>query len=327
MRPALAQGAALLVLLAAAPAAFAEDELVLESDHHVMHGKVVESTADSVTFDHIVGGKSVGVETYPASAIVPISFYVVRRDAVEGDAAGCMELGQFCLDNGLHARARHLFETAARLDPSIAAKAAGPKAHARELGAAELLAEAKDAAAHGKSYAAWHKLQECVRNYGDTPSGRKAKELVQPYFDAYHEDYTIKGYTAADRADDDLKGVQRVLDLAAKHNSKALEEKNLSQGLREYDKAVREYERALEKLDKLAAREGLDEVHEDSIASIQAQARSDAIHAHLNKAGIYLTREAFQDALRETNQALAIDETSSEAKSYRMRVAMAAGAN
>jgi len=322
----LRSGATALALMALASSGFAEDdEIVLKKNHHVLHGQVVSSTANSVTFDHRVNGKSVQTHTFEADELAPISFYLVRKHAVEGDAAACLELGQFCLDNGFNARARHLFETAAALDPSMKDKAGASKMKAREASAAALLEKAEALHADGKSYDAWHTLQECIRNYDDTASGQKGKDLVSGYYAAYQDRYVIEDFDGNKAADKELETVKRILHQAAEHNSKALAEKNMSTSLREYDQAAQKYEHALKELEHMAKRSGVDAAHLGKIQSMEAEAKDDSVHAHLNKAGIYLTREAFQDALRETQHALAVDPDNSEAKAYRSRVETVAG--
>jgi tetratricopeptide (TPR) repeat protein len=321
MFPAL--GAALALLLTST-ASLAQNHLVL-SNHHVIHGKVVSSTPDSVTFDHVVDGNSVDEVTYTADQLEPVSFYLVRYDAVDGDAAAMVELGKFCLAHGESARARDLFESAHRLDPSIQG-IDSLQSDSRESSAATLLAKAQSEQAAGKPYEAWQTLQDCIRNFGETPSAQKGKDLVKTYYADYRERYVVtQDKEDAEAEQRHLGEVGKVLDRADKMASEAMAKKNLGESLRGYKEAAKEYEHGIKELDRLAKEHPDDADLQNTVKKAVGRAVNGAVEAHLNSAGVLMTQTAYQEALAEANQALAIDPDNSSAKSMRTRIATVSG--
>jgi len=311
-----------LALALSSPAGLAQDHVVL-TNHHVVHGKVVSSTSDSVTFDHYVDGESVEVLTYSVDELEPVSFYLVRHAAVDGDPEAMLELGQYCLAHDMSARARDLSEAAHRLDPALEGIDT-LKTDSREASAAELLAKAQAQQAAGKPYDAWHTLRDCVRHFGETPSGQKAKDLVQPYFDAYQERYALtQEKEDASSEQRHLGEISKMLERADEHASEALSNKNLGQSLKGYEKAAKEYEHAVKKLDDLAKAHPDDADLQQTVTDVRSRAVDGAVQAHLNSAGVYMIRTAYQDALAEANHALAIDPGNNSAKSMRTRIATA----
>jgi tetratricopeptide (TPR) repeat protein len=324
-RPLVPGTLGLLAVLLLPARADAQSELVLK-DHAVLQGKVVSCTAESVTFDHVVGGRSVGTLTYPVAQIEPVSFYYLRRPALGNDAAATIALGKYCLQHGLNARARDLFETAERLDPSHAAQIGTLKAHTREASAAELLDEARTDQASGDPYHALDTLEECIRYFGDTPSGEKAKDLVKSFDAAYRARYTVT--QAQDTASEDTSELGQASQIVAGADhlvTEALSEKETSQSLQLYQQAVAEYGRAVEELDRIAHEHPGDAGATGGIASAKRKAVDGAVRAHLNAAGIYMTRTDYQQALVEANQALAVDPDSNAAKALRVRIATVSG--
>jgi len=324
MRTFTIAGAAALALLLSSSSGLAQDHLVL-SNHHVVHGKVVSSTPDSVTFDHIVNGKSSAVLTYPVDQIEPVSFYLVRYDAVYGDAKGMVELGKYCLDHGESARARDLFEAAHGLDPSLEG-IDDLKSDSHEASAAELLAKAQAEQAAGKPYEAWTTLQDCIRNFGATPSAQKAKDLVQDYYAAYQGRYVVtQAEEDAGAEKGHLDEVNKVLARAAKKASEAMGEKNLGESLRGQKEAVKEYEHAIHELDGMAKEFAKDSDFQQTVANAREGAVDGAVQAHLNAAGILITQTSYQQAMEQANQALAIDPDNTSVQSMRTRIETCAG--
>jgi hypothetical protein len=302
------------------------DEVVLK-DHHILHGTVISSTPEAVVFDHEAGALSEQL-TLPVDRIEPYSFYVIRKAAAGDDAQAHMQLGQFCLANGLHTRAREEFYQAQNLDPTLAEKAQEHTQTSREETAKELLAQAD---AFGDKHETFHErdaLRQIVNNFPDTSYADAARQQLT---DGIH---LVLGQRAAARAKEEheqgeheLARVHRIEDRAAAYMTQGLNQKELGQSLKDYQRAITEYQRATHELIKLQhTYKGDAGLTETLVAELQ-QVQGDLIDTHLDVGSVYLTRTSYQQALAQANQCLAIDPQSAQAQAFKTRVANASSHN
>jgi len=313
---ALGRTAFVLFPLLAAGVAGAQDKIVL-ADHHMLHGKVTATTADSVTFVQTVDGKE-STSVLHADDIDPHSFYIARSHALsDKDAQGHADLGKYGQAHGLFTRARNEFHTAAKIDPSMASKMEELHDQSVDGSAEQMLAKAKAAQASGDLDEANRQSLAVIRHYPDTPSADAARKLN----DQIHQQKRTQAKEAAaakvqKTVSDAVKKAQKRIQSAQDENRKGLGEKQFSGALRFFGESVGHYSAALVDLT------GADS-SDPSVAALIAQTKKEAIGVHINAGSIYLTRSDYQGALKEANAALAIDQKSSQAQAFRARVSSA----
>lgn len=299
----------------------AQDELVLRDHHHLIHGEVVSSTPDSVTFKHVVGDAS-DTQTYAGADIEPVNFYIIRSHAVKGDAAAMMELGRFCQANGLYTRARNQFTHAKKLNESLDITA--DMAAAKKGSATDLVAKAQKLAKDGKHKEACHQANTVIRRFPGTASADEARKISA----AAHK--SIVGKRNADLAahvakkgNEDIRLVHTETHKAADYNAKAMQMKNSSSAHSQFGHAISEYSRALKNLKGLAKKYSGNEDLTKEVNDLLAQTKKDIVEVYINLGSGYLVQTSYQEALKQANAAIAVDPNSAAAKSFRSQVAAA----
>lgn len=315
---------ALAALLLIATPAVSQDEIVLQ-DHHILHGQVISSTADSVVFEHVVGGTS-EQQTYSVDDIDPHSFYIIRTHAIGDDAAAHVELGKYCMAQGLCTRARNQFIEAGKLDPSLKAQLEPLMAEGRAGTASQLLEKANALQKSGDHAGALREATAVIRMFPDSPSADKARELVGTAHENISEQRSAQeASAAASSANEEIARVQKDLQRAADLDKKGLQSKEQDQALQSFANSITLYQKSLKDLTGLAKapQQGKDEVQK--IQDLIDQTTDTLVGVYINAGSIYMTRTDYNSALREANQALAIAPDSGTAKSFRARVASASG--
>ena len=300
---------------------FAQDELLFH-DHHIIHGEVISSTSDSVTFKHIAG-KMTETETYMAADIDPVNFYIIRSKAVKGDAAAMMVLGRFCHKNGLFTRAKNQFIRSRKLDGTIDIKADIDAAN--DGIATQLLAEAQAFATDGKYKKAIYRTNTIIRRFSMTPQAAKAREInASAYKSLVGKRDTMMAAMETSGENKDVVRVIKEINKAADSNAKALQSTNAVAANREFGSAIKEYQKALELLDGVAKKYARDEGILEHVGSLRKQANADLIDVHISLGNGFLVQSSYQKAFKEANMALAVDGKSTVAKAFRAQVATAA---
>lgn len=342
-------GLGTLVMAGLLGAASAGDEVVT-TDHQLLKGNVVSSTNDAVVFEHAVDGASQTL-TIPADKIEPHSFYVVRKKAVAGDAAGMVALGDYCSQHGMPTYARNLYFDASKLDPSLGEKL-GAKIDATRAGsAAQMLVEVKALAAKGEPDAAYERCVSIVRFYPSTPSADEARTLAvslraQVTERTATEAGTPKASAAGSAAGDPPAGgssagndpggsvsdesapgdsleqlVHKDIARGDAQRTKGHASKTQSEQLESYRAAQNAYKEALDALDRLAAERAGKSTGD--LDGVRAKATNDLIGAHIDAGCVLLARTDFEGAMNEANAALVVDPDDFQAKTFRARVAQA----
>lgn len=303
-----------------------EDELLLRDHHHLIHGKVVSTTADSVTFEHVVGDHS-EAQTYEVADIDPHSFYIIRSRAIGDDAVAKVELGRYCAANGLFTRATNLFNAAKKLDPSL--DLAAQISECEEGTARQMLLEARDLAAKNRQPEAFKTTASLIRRFPNSSAAKQARALNTELHEGIAGDRQARRDARNARAvANKLESVKRDLhvdmDRGADANAKGLQASGLGESKRQFNHAIDSYERALRALENLAEDFAADQDVVAGLAPSLAEARGALVDVHLNLGSMYMTHTDFHGALKEANAAIAVDTKSRSARSFRARVATAA---
>lgn len=299
----------------------AQDELVLKDHHHLLHGEVVSSTPDSVTFKHVVNDTA-DTQTYPADAIDPHSFYIVRSRAVDGDAAGKVVLAKYCEANGLFTRASDLYFEAMKLDSSLKLQPDIDRCE-QETGKG-LLENAKALAKDGKDEEATREAAALIRTYAGTPIADQARELSKTtYQGVVQKREAALAAHEARGGNEEIRAIQKELHRAADTNSKALQEQEGSASQHGFEQAIQEYREALKKAEDLAKKVADNADLTKEAGDLLAQAKSELIEVYINLGSCLMVQTDYQGAMKQANAALGVDPDSGTAKSFRARVASA----
>lgn len=293
--------------------ALAHGDELCYSDGNYIDGKVVSTTADSVTFQ----AEGAAAMTVPATRLDPRCFYNLRNNSVGDDAKGRLALAQFAFDHRMYRQARTQFRRFRKLDPASADVFI--KTHGQEIheGLAQLLMEdARDCDACGNIAAAREHCTTLLALYPDTKAAKDATTMldtIQSKIDAQRaHDQAERGKRLdAEReaklepAEDDLKWGDTIRNRALQQGP--TQEKNT------LDAAAAKYKLAIGRLDEMM--KGTDDVLKKEAAPLLATANASAVNCFVSNAQYYLSRGDYPRAQQEAKNALAIDPNATAAQS------------
>lgn len=299
------------------------DELCY-SDGSYVDGKVILTTADSVTFQAATEGAA--AITVPAARLDPRSFYQLRNTFLDSthavlnagdDAKARLALAQFAFDHRMYRQARAQFRRFRKLDPASAD--AFIKAHGQEIheGIAQLLMEdARDCDACGNTAAAREHCTTLLALYPDTKAAKDATTMldtIQAKIDAERareageraKRLDAEREAKLEPAEDDLKWGDTIRNRALQQGP--TQEKNT------LDAAAAKYKLAINRLDEMM--KGTDDVLKKEAAPLLATANASAVNCFVSNAQYYLSRGDYPRAQQEAKSALAIDPNATAAQS------------
>ncbi|HEX5135647.1 MAG TPA: hypothetical protein VFY93_01655 [Planctomycetota bacterium] len=293
------------VLLVLSGAALADDELCF-SDGTFIDGKVVSTTADSITFQPD-GGAAM---TVAASRLDPRCFYHLRNNAVGEDANGRLALAQYAFDHGMYRQARVQFRRFRKIDP--AAADAFLKAHGQEIheGIAQCtLEDARADAENGNLPAAREYCASLLALYPDTKAAGETRTLlesVQGEIDAQRAKYQAERAQRLDaereeklqQAEEDLKWGDTIRNRALEKTG--TEEKDT------LDEATHKYKLAIGRLEEIL-KTSTDDTLKAEAEPLLKTAKASAVNCYVNNAQYYLSRGDYPRAKAEAKNALSLD--------------------
>jgi tetratricopeptide (TPR) repeat protein len=188
----LSRGALLATLLGLpllAQDAKKPDDILQKRDGGILVGRVLRIEGDAIEI--LVHGEK---ESRRVSTrdIMPYSVYRLRLDRIDKtSAAARMDLGEFCMANGLYAQAAREFEEAAK-DAALAEKAKKRRDDASSEDARSKFEEAKKHAAKKEYEEAVKLLHIVIEKYEGTPFFKEAKDLQAKITDEIKADNDSK---------------------------------------------------------------------------------------------------------------------------------------
>lgn len=317
------------LLAALAPAASAQDELVVLRDGKALQAKVTATTVDSVSVSFKQGEAQVKA-VLSAEDLAPHSFYRLRSRAMEKTVENHLALARWSLDNDLIALAKVQADQARKLDPEAVERRLSDKA-VRERVAGKLLDYARRQIARGRFDEAERWLDTVIEEFDDT-HGDKARELVRELakeqmmraeererarrakLEAMKD---AKQRAAAEARIKALEPIVRARDRAQRMFSEAVTVRGT--------KAKRRFE-AVAKL-AVAAMERAKRIERDTVDGRELDTLIDelkriAVKSHLHAGRVELLRRSYVEAEKDARKALAIDPTSAEATRFLTQIAV-----
>jgi len=320
-----------LVALAIAPRAFAQDQLIFVKGGDVYRGEVLKSDAKTVTVklsaEH--GGTT---HTVDADRFEPYFFYQVRDKALGDDVQGRIQLAKYAVDNGMFSRAKAQMDTCRALDPKAVEefmKTEFPKI--KEGLAARLLKAAQKALRVGSTKNAHKYASAILTKFGGTKVDAQATAIldqVQAKIDADQEkrraqrrrsdkameEIEQKKETA--KRDSMLTPVEKEIDAAEAANRRGLTGKNMSKQKSGFETAASKYKRAMKMANDYSTKTQEADLIK-ALAEMAQTGKDGAVQAYLNLANLYSSRGNYVKGTEYCNMALAIDPNNAEAKSAR----------
>jgi len=290
------------------------DELCFHDGTYV-DGKIVSTTADSVTFQPDNGAAI----TVPASRLDPRSFYHLRNESIGDDAKGRLALAQFAFDHKMYRQARVQFRRFRKLDPTAAD--AFIKEHGQEIheGIAQcLLEDAQQVAGMGNLPAAREDCTSLLALYPDTRAAAEAKTLldtVQGKIDGQRAQYQAQRAKRLDaerqakiqQGEDDLKWGDTIRNRALQQTGPTQEKNTLEEAAAKYKLAIGRFEEILKTSE--------DEELKKEATPLLAESKKSAVNCYVSTAQYYLSRGNYPRAKEAANDALALDPDAMAAKS------------
>jgi tetratricopeptide (TPR) repeat protein len=196
--------AAFLALPLLAQDAKKQDDVLQRRDGGFLVGKVLRIEGDSIEI--LVQGEKES-RRISARDIQPYSLYKVRLDRVDkGSASARLDLGEFCMANGLYAQAAREFEEAAK-DPAVADKAKKRRDDANNEDARAKFEEAKKHAVRKEWDEAIKLLHIVIERYESTPYHKDAKDLQSKIADEIKADNEAKKAQLAKKKEEEQNKV------------------------------------------------------------------------------------------------------------------------
>lgn len=192
------------LLSLAAQDAKKQDDVLQKRDGGFIVGKVLRINDESI--DILVQGEK-EARRVSSKDLMPYSVYKVRLDRIDkGSAAARMDLGEFCMANGLYGYASKEFEEAAK-DPALAEKAKKRREDAHNEDARSKFEEAKKHAAKKEWDEAVKLLHVVIDRYESTPYHKEAKDLQAKIADEIKADNEAKKAQLAKKKEDEANKV------------------------------------------------------------------------------------------------------------------------
>jgi len=152
------------------------DDVIQKRDGGILVGRILKVDADAV--EMLVQGEKEARKIY-VREIMPYNVYEIRLRRIDRKSAEArLELGEFCMSQGLYATAAREFDEAMKLDPALSDKCRKRKEDARNDDARSKMEEAKKFYAEKRYRESNEILHILLDRFEDTPYFKEAKDLV-----------------------------------------------------------------------------------------------------------------------------------------------------
>jgi tetratricopeptide (TPR) repeat protein len=249
------------------------------------------------------------------------STYLVNASLVPADSASAqLAVANFARDAGLYAHAARRYGIAEKLDPKLKGAVAAEMTKLKRVAAAACMENARAAIKKNDVSEAERWLKALVEKLPDEPEAREAASLLeQRYTDARAAKMAAADQKASDALKKDVeKGKKRFAEMVEK-NKKGLQARGGSQADGLFQSALVDGRAVLEDIDEIEKKYDDPRVKEN-VGSYRKVVVDEMVDVHLSKASLLTVRSDYQGALREVNQALALDPKNERALSARARI-------
>ncbi|MHC4938731.1 MAG: hypothetical protein ACYTHK_07160 [Planctomycetota bacterium] len=299
----------------------ASDRLIFD-DGHMVTGKVVSTTATSVTFQP----EKEGAEpvTVGAEALDPFNFYSIRERTMDPRSIDDrLALATFALDHRLYKRARIQARAADEIDKAKVDAWVQTHRKAIREGLAELLLqEARDLLRKDKLFEARGHISMILTRYPDTRAAESARDLLDTVQSKIGRRRT-HGRSTRERIPEEkreqyLAPAIKDIEAGESANHNALKQPLDSKSMSGFMTAGRLFDNAVNKLEALI-KGSKDEALTKEAKELLNRAKVGGCEAYVNQSEWYLSRGNGSKAAQAANRALKHRPESTAAQSARAR--------
>jgi len=250
------------------------------------------------------------------------SYYLVVRSKVEKDnAQGQLQLANFARDAGLYSHSARNYRQALAADPSLEAEVDKEVAVLRRQAGAWAMGKVHEALGKNDIAEAERWLTKIVQKLPDEPVAKEAAGMLDRYHAQVREakDDELE-QKHAELLKKELSGAKKAYDeLIAKDREGLTSDGSGSKRVRSWEAAITAGKRAQRELDRFAKKHDEPELVE-AVAGYKKVVDEQLVQAYMNLGSYYTSRSSYDDALKQANQALAIDPKNSQALAMRARI-------
>ncbi len=249
------------------------------------------------------------------------STYLVNASLVPAENPQAqLTVANFARDAGLYAHAVRRYGLAEKLDPKLKATVDGEMTKLKRMAAESCMKNARAAIAKNDIPEAEKWLKALVEKLPDEPEAREAASLLeQRYTDARAAKMAAVDKKSSDALQKDVeKGKKRYAEMVEK-SKKGLQARGGSQAQSLFQGALVDGKAVLGEIDEIEKKYDDPKVRE-GVESYRKVVIDEMVDVHLSLASLLTVRSDYQGALRDVNQALALDPKSERALSARARI-------
>ena len=313
---------AAVLLLTAVPVA-AEDEYIKLRNGAVLKGRATayDSERKVLSFRSTDGKEA----TYPLDELDQRSVYLVNASLVPKDSGrGQLQLANFARDAKLYKQAARRYGYALEADASLKPEVEKERARARSEAADFCLTNARDSFAKGKTKEGEEWLTTLLQKLPDEPQAAEASKMLDQHYtqerDA-RDDQLEKDH--ADLLQKDLKQGKERYDRMFRRTQEGLTARG-SKSTSLFEGALDDGEFCLKELDRIAKKYPDDPKVQEGAEKYRKLITDQMVEVHLHLASHYTMKSSFDKAMREANQAIALDPNNQAALAQRARIEQAA---
>lgn len=274
--------------------------------------------ASKTLYVHTDSGQDV---SYRMDQLDGRSTYLVNSSLVPADNANAQLLvANFARDAGLYAHAARRYGLAEKLDPKLKATVAAEMTKLKRVAAESCMKNAREAINKNDIPEAERWLKALVEKLPDEPEAREAASLLEERYTAARQEKIA----AADRKSSDAlkkdveKGKKRYAEMVEK-SKKGLQARGGSQAQGYFQGALADGKAVMGEIDEIEKKYDDPKVQEN-VQSYRQVVVDEMIDVYLSLASLQTVRSDYQGALRDVNNALALDPKNERALSARARI-------
>lgn len=251
------------------------------------------------------------------------TYSVLKSQVPKDNGKGQLQLANFTRDIELFAHAVRHYGYAEDADPSLKPEVERQMAILRTNAGKWGLRQAQAAADKGDEKRALDWLEKIILKLPNEPEAAQAQQLLDNYYARVKAEHTKEVDNHQDEVlKSGLAKAKKEYDSMLERNKKALQSKGGNTAIKGWEAALKDGQKTLAEIDKFA------KAHPDQYTELldgyRKTVNGQMLEIHLSMASQYSTRSSYNDALSETNKALAIDSQNAEALAMRARIQDAA---
>ena len=264
--------------------------------------------------------------TYGMDDLDPRAVYLVYSSVVPRNSGrGQLQLANLARDAGLYQHAARRYGYAEQADPAIKSEVDRARQELRRRAADACLANARAARAKGNENETQKWLAILLERLPDEPQAAEAAAMVEEGYarqaNARDDELELRYQEMLQR---DLRTGKQRYDSMIDRTREGLTARNASKSTNLWNGALDDGKAVLKEVDRLKKKYPDDPKVQDGVARYRQLAIDQMVEVHLHLASLYTTRSSLNNALEETQAALALDPRNPAALAQRARIEEAA---